>query len=47
MQVLQSFQLVYDYVGMDENVADIFTKSLSRPRVEKLVKLLGLENFEE
>ena len=31
---------------LEENIADIFTKSLPRPRVERIVPMLGLVDFD-
>jgi hypothetical protein len=31
------------YIPTDDNVSDIFTKALPRPRYQRLVELLGLK----
>jgi hypothetical protein len=41
---VRSNELEFKYIPSNENVADMMTKSLSRPAVEKFVKELGLVN---
>lgn len=33
-------------VSSEENIVDIFTKSLSRPKLENLIKMMGMEFLE-
>ena len=41
-EVVEDNKIKFDYVPTDENVADIFTKALLRPRFMGFVKSLGL-----
>jgi hypothetical protein len=45
-EAVENNQVFMHYVPTDENVADIFTKPLAKPKFEKFVKLLGLGSLE-
>ena len=45
-EAVENNQVFMYYVPTDENVADIFTKPLAKPKFEKFVKLLGLGSLE-
>jgi hypothetical protein len=41
-EAVENNNIFMHYVPTDENVADIFTKALTKPKFEKFVKMLGL-----
>ena len=45
-EAVEDNKILMSYIPTDENVADIFTKPLARPKFEKFVKMLGLGSLE-
>jgi hypothetical protein len=42
-EAVEADKVVVRYISTDDNIADIFTKALSRYKFEYFVKLLGLQ----
>jgi len=44
-EAIEDKKIEIEYVLTEENVADIFTKALARPRFKGFVEKLGLKDF--
>jgi hypothetical protein len=45
-EAVENKDILMHYIPTEDNIADIFTKALSKPKFEKFVKLLGLGSLE-
>jgi hypothetical protein len=43
-EVVEHGKIKVKYIPTDDNVSNIFTKALPRPKFQQMVKLLGLRN---
>jgi len=44
-EAIEDKKIEIEYVPTEENIADIFTKALARPRFKGFVEKLGLKDF--
>jgi hypothetical protein len=45
-EAVENKNILMQYIPTDDNIADIFTKALPKPKLIKFVKLLGLGSLE-
>ena len=43
-EAVEDGKIIVSYIPTDENVSDIFTKALARPKFQKFVEMLGLRD---